>query len=117
MSKKQLQTIQKRLGEDIRIDETYTESDFASLDYHEISKEGHISHDDGAKSTITRTESSDKLLHFTIERTDVWDYSWNINIAQEKKINYEKFLGTWKNSDGKYSIGVKYDPNGKLVRI
>lgn len=86
------------LGEDIIIPaKEYSSSDYSNLNY-------------GANNV-----SEEKLLHSTKERIDVWDYSWTINITTEKKINYEKFLGLWKNSTGRYVKGGKYDPNGKLV--
>lgn len=62
-------------------------------------------------------EESERLLYKTEEWTDVWNWGWTINIVQEKTINYEKFLGTWKNANGRYSLGATYDPNGILVRI
>lgn len=95
--------------------QNYSDLDFANLSYHEISRSGDISHDDGVTSEVTVVEESERLLYKTEEWTDVWNWGWTINIIQEKRINYEKFLGTWKNETGVYSLGVKYDPNGKLV--
>lgn len=40
---------------------------------------------------------------------------WTINEVKEKTINYERFLGLWKNKYGEYYKGVLYDENGLEV--
>ncbi|MDE5830779.1 MAG: hypothetical protein K2H53_03820 [Clostridia bacterium] len=108
-------------GTDVITEESYTDDDFGGLSYNLQSGQSDqlMPPEDaipaGFEYTITSTYLSSNLLESTIERTDVWDYAWNVNVTTEKEINYEKFLGTWKNDTGRYYVGSKYKVDGKLV--
>ncbi len=54
------------------------------------------------------------MLYSTSEKLDIQDFSFTISTVpgKEKKIIYDKFLGLWKNEQGKYELGCRYDPNG-----
>lgn len=70
----------------------------------------------GETASITITGiSSGTLLYSTSEKLDIEDFSFEIGIVTEKRINYERFLGLWKNSKGEYEQGLEFDPNGKEV--
>lgn len=102
-------------GLNVKTYEHYSDEDIAGLSYNIVSTEGGNGNHYGDYEVKITSISSEKQLYSTTERTDVWDYNWTINITTEKKINYEKFLGLWKNSTGRYVKGEKYNPNGKLV--
>lgn len=103
-------------GEHIKTTYDYTQSDFESLGYTLLSS----SDADTTSSSYTITSyyvSSEPLISSREEWTDIEDFGWDINIVTEKRINYERFLGLWKNDTGEYYLDCQYDKNGKLVRI
>lgn len=70
----------------------------------------------GQTATVTITGiSASPILYSTTEKIDEKDFSWNISIVTEKRINYERFLGLWKNEKGEYELDCQFDPNGKKV--
>ena len=75
----------------------------------------------GETSTFTYTEEELKAAYDAGEtltcssKSDSKTFNWTINTKTEREINYEKFLGQWKNADGKYSLDAKFDIDGKEV--
>lgn len=69
----------------------------------------------GASFTVTEIYLSNEMLNATT-KLDTKDYTWQTNVLVEKKINYERFLGLWKNDKGEYYDGCLFDPNGKDVK-
>ena len=88
--------------------------DFGGLDYT-FSSSSRGSSSRGDYSITSIYISSEPLLYSTEEWTDIENFGWNINITQEKRINYERFLGLWKNDRGECYPDCQYDENGKLV--
>lgn len=69
----------------------------------------------GESLNIPRTSISSGTLIDTIkEKVDIEDFSFDIQLI-EKRINYERFLGLWRNKEGKYKQGEEFDPNGIKV--
>lgn len=103
-------------GEHIETTYDYSEGDFENLGYTLVSS----SEPDKSSSSytiISEYVSSEPLIYSKVEWTDVEDFGWDINVTTEKRINYERFLGLWKNDTGEYYLDCQYDENGKLVRI
>lgn len=94
--------------------EDHSEGEMAGMDYNTMtsSNRGGIpSPSEGASYTIIETFLSDgNLLYST--KLDTEDYTWNVSISTEKRINYERFLGRWKNDTGEYYIGTQYKEDG-----
>lgn len=59
--------------------------------------------------------SNEKLLYSS--KLNTVTYTWNVKILNEKKLDPNKFLGLWKNAEGKYDKNGEnlFDPNGKDV--
>ena len=96
------------------IPESHTEGEMAGLTYDNMtySNRGGIPLP-GPGSTYTIIEkflSSENLLYST--KFDMEDYTWNVSIATEKRINYERFLGEWMNDTGEYYVGTLYKEDG-----
>lgn len=68
-----------------------------------------------SKSEYEIYSSDEWLLDTTSDKLDTRLFGWNVISSAEKRINYEKFLGLWKNDKGEYYLGAKYDENGKIV--
>lgn len=49
------------------------------------------------------------------DETTITDYKWEVTTKTEKQINYNKFLGTWKNETGTYKKGELYKADGKEI--
>lgn len=95
-------------GDEVTTLESYSSGDFGGLGYILVSTSGGV-------PTITRTYISARtLLYSTSEKQDVADYRFEVS-PKYKEINYKKFLGLWKNKEGKYIKGEEYDENGKEV--
>ncbi|MCI9274817.1 MAG: hypothetical protein HFJ24_01980 [Clostridia bacterium] len=95
-------------GDEVTTLESYSSGDFGGLGYILVSTSGDV-------PTITRTYISARtLLYSTSEKQDVADYRFEVS-PKYKEINYKKFLGLWKNKEGKYIKGEEYDENGKEV--
>lgn len=70
----------------------------------------------GDTTTVTNTYvSASAILYSISERLDRQSFGWTVGVTIEKRINYEKFLGLWKNDTGDYYKGCLFNPNGKLV--
>ncbi len=71
----------------------------------------------GQQASVNQYMSVETLLYSTTEKQDVTDYGFEVGVkpGHEKTINYKKFLGLWKNKEGKYILGEEFDPNGKKV--
>lgn len=94
----------------------HDESEYEGLTYVLISSnENNIPSASSANSftIIKKYLSLEKLLYTT--KLDVKNYKYTENIKTEKRINYERFLGLWKNDKGEYYEECEFDPNGKLV--
>lgn len=107
-------------GEEVVTDETagYTDATYAGLGYPSTSGASGLGTPTSAGETTTATITSlsnGTLLYSTSEKIDTKDFSWEISTVTEKRINYERFLGLWKNTKGEYEIGCLFDPNGKKV--
>ena len=94
--------------------ESHTEGEMAGMSYSEMtySNRGGIP-SPGPGSTYTIIEkflSDGNLLYST--KLDTRDDTWNVSIATEKRINYERFLGEWKNDTGEYYVGTLYKEDG-----
>lgn len=100
------------LGYDTRIEGPYTEQQIVGTSNNQSTEKS-----DKPKYNIiyTTTEtyvSNGKLMHSST--TSIYNYTWDINLLK-KELNYERFLGLWKNDIGKYYLGSLYDPNGKEI--
>lgn len=107
-------------GEAVVTDETagYTDATYAGLGYPSTNGASGLGTPTSAGETTTVTHTSlsnGTLLYSTSEKIDTKDFSWDISTVTEKRINYERFLGLWKNTKGEYEIGCLFDPNGKKV--
>lgn len=107
-------------GEEVVTDETtgYTDATYAGLGYPSTSGAAGLGTPTSAGQMTTATHTSlsnGTLLYSTSEKIDTKDFSWNISTITEKRINYERFLGLWKNATGEYEISCLFDPNGKKV--
>lgn len=76
--------------------------------YIEVSRSG------GMPTITIISMSTSTLLYSTSEKQDVADYRFEVS-PKYKEINYKKFLGLWKNKEGKYIKGEEYDENGEEV--
>ena len=95
-------------------EKSYNYSDFASMSFGRDPVKSVVK--SGGTTTTTLTYQSNEMVTLST-RTDNYSYTWDINVKTEKEINYEKFLGQWKNKKGKYGIGEDYlfDEDGKKV--
>lgn len=103
-------------GNRVRTAYDYTEGDLAGLPYTLVSSSG-ADTTSSSYTVISEYVSSEPLISSREEWTDIEDFGWDINVTAEKRINYERFLGLWKNDTGEYYLDCQYDENGKLVRI
>ena len=103
-------------GEEIVVNEEYDKEYLSGLNYSNlISSDNDTS---GSTKTDTYIYSSDtKPLFSTSEKLDMESHNWTISEVTEKRVNYEKFLGLWRNDTGVYYTGGEYKKDGKLVRI
>ena len=98
--------------------ENYTDADYAGLGYPNTGGTSGLGKPTSAGQTTSKTNtslSSGTLLYTTSEKLDTKDFTWDISTVTEKRINYERFLGLWKNTKGEYEIGCLFDYNGKQV--
>lgn len=96
---------------------SYTDAELSALTYNTLISDnsGSMPSPSGGSSfTIIKEYISDETLIYST-RVDNKNFGWTINTKTEKEINYEKFLGLWKNTEGKYSLGAKFDEDGKEV--
>ena len=71
--------------------------------------------ENGADSAIIvdRYRSEETMIHpSSVENYYV---NWEIVETKPKALNIDKFLGLWKNKDGKYKRGEEFAPDGKEV--
>lgn len=111
-------TLNVKEEEGEEVETPHDEGEFAGLNYSTLisSNRGSIpSPSEGASFTIIEVYLSDEMLNHTT-KIDTKDYTWQTNVLVEKKINYERFLGLWKNDKGEYYDGCLFDPNGKDVK-
>ena len=69
----------------------------------------------GADSAIIidRYRSEETMIHPS--KVENYYVNWEIVEKTPKELNIEKFLGLWKNKDGKYKKGEEFDNEGKDV--
>lgn len=99
------------------VETPHDDGEFAGLTYTLVSsnKGSMPSPSEGASFTIIEIYLSEELLNHTT-KLDTKDYTWQTNVLVEKRINYERFLGLWKNDKGEYYEDCQFDPNGKDVK-
>ncbi|MCI8621840.1 MAG: hypothetical protein HFJ50_09375 [Clostridia bacterium] len=115
MNKKQLGMTTDTPGDDFETLENHDESEFGEMGYFLVSG-GNVTlppaYAGGVYTIVQNYMSTDTILYSTTERQDLKDFSFDIGISTEKRINFEKFLGLWRNSEGKYVEGAEWDENG-----
>jgi len=99
-------------GEPVEV--THDESEYAGLTYPdtpvESNRDSIPSPYSGATFTIIeKFLSLEKLTHTTQLYSK--SYTWRVTALTEKRINYERFVGLWKNDRGEYYEGCLFDEN------
>lgn len=94
---------------------SYPDEDLAALSYPDTPYQSNRSSvpppSKGATFTIIeKFLSIDRLLYST--KTDIKNYTWTISAVEEKRINYERFLGLWRNDTGSYYLGAEFKEDG-----
>lgn len=96
--------------------ETHDESEYRGLTYYVVSSTTRNT-DSSHRVKTEISLSEERLLYLTTEKLKITKYGWEISATTEKRINFERFLGLWKNETGKYEQGALFEEKGKLVRI
>ena len=105
-------------GEVISDNYTYTQSELAALSYRTVGYSSEPqSQNQASYTTIDTGLSLETLPYEKTRKQDYESYTYDIVPVTEKRINYEKFLGLWKNDKGEYYLGCEYDFNGKEVKF
>lgn len=105
-------------GEEVITTNTPLVGDLEGLGYLKVPSGEGIGEATGAGQTASEKStyiSVGTILYSISEKIDVKDFSWSISIDTEKRINYERFLGLWKNEKGEYELDCQFDPKGKKV--
>ncbi len=101
------------IGTPVVIKENYGASELAAMTYREVGRHTEVKNNEEVEIINYRT--TEKHLDRTSEQIDQRLLTWAVGTVQDKRINYERFLGLWKNDTGKYYQGALFDPNGKEV--
>ena len=105
-------------GEELSENYTYSQAELAALSYPAgIQEGGPQSQNQTSYSTKATSLSYETLPYRKTNKQDYEIYTYDIVPVKEKRINYERFLGLWKNDTGEYYLGCEYDPNGKEVKF
>ncbi len=106
-------TLNTVINEGESVEVNYSDSEISSLSYTLVSsnRDSIPSASSASSYTIVDTYLSDSYL-LASSKVDTENYTWNLSLLTEKRINYEKFLGLWKNDTGEYYLGSLYDENG-----
>lgn len=96
------------------VEVTHDESEYAGLTYPdtpiESNRDSIPSPSSGATFTIIeKFLSNEKLVHTS--KVDSTSYTWTISALTPKRINYERFVGLWKNDKGEWYEGCLFDEN------
>jgi len=92
-------------------DYEYEEDDYKALTYPDTGTSD-TSETGSTKIVTTTFLSNERLLNHT--KMTSHNYIWNTN-AENKQINYERFLGLWQNETGEYELDAPFKEDGKKV--